>query len=99
VSDHDRGTCSFVLDNFSIVAREFMQRQTFHRAGTAACAARLRPQHAKAGFGQPCGDLVEILRPAPPPRQQNDQRPATLGDDVDTHIIIGENFARTLGLR
>ena len=97
--DHNGGTAALMLDDFSHVAREIMQRQALHRPGAAPGAARLRPQHAKARFGQSRGDLVEIFRAAAAPRQQNDQWPGTFRDHGDAHVIIGDNVPRALGLR
>jgi hypothetical protein len=49
--DHDRNVLGVIV-----------QGQAIHRAGAAAHAARLRPQHIEAGGGEQAGDFVKILR-------------------------------------
>ena len=94
-----RRTAIFVANDRRRVAREIMQRQLFHWSAAAAGAARLRPQHAKAGFGDPGGNDIEILRRAAARGKQNHQRPAAFSDHLDPHVIIGDDFRRALGPR
>jgi hypothetical protein len=98
VSDDNRRAAAFVPNDFSSVAREIMQRQTLHRPTAAARATWLRPHNAKAGFGDPCSDLGEILRATAARRQQYDQRPDALSDGLDAHVIVGDDFPDTLSL-
>ena len=92
--DHGRPGL-FAIDHERNIAREVLQTDTFQRPGAAAGAARLRPQHAKTGAGDAGRDLVKILQIASTRRQQNDERTAALGDQIDGHVIISDDFARS----
>ena len=75
----------------------------FHRAALAAGgrdngAPGLRPQYPKACLGDSGGEIVEIQRVTATPGQQNHRRPAPLGDHIDAHILIRNDFSRAFGL-
>ena len=81
-----------MLDHGCGVAGKIVQRQTCHRPAAAPGAARLRPQDTKTGFCQSVGDYVKILRSTATRRKHDDQGTATLGDDFDLNVVVGDDF-------
>ena len=90
---NNRRASVLLPDHRGNVVRQCVKIEVLQRAAALAHAARLGPQHAKAGCRNALGDGIVILRVTGRRGQEHDQRATPFGNHFNLYWAVGHHFA------